>query len=455
MTHAERKDDKGREAARNAGARGDEPPRLPRMRGWVLAALGLFLFIFVAGGAWSYLTRIEGAVIAQGTVGPASGLKVVQHLEGGVVRKILVEPGDAVRAGEVLVVLDDSQLQASLAAVQAQVDAALAETARLRAERDGGEEVVFPVELRERAGVPAVRRIMEVQQALFQARRKRMRDQVKVLRQRVVALERSIEGLREELQGKEEQAKLVREEIETVRGLLARGQAVKTRLLALQRASAGLLGEQGKLRGQIAQARERITEIRLQELFVGKDFLAEVLDRLAVLQKEVAVLRERQSDLRRKLEETRIRAPVNGRVLDVLVRTIGGVVAPREPLMQIVPSDEPLVVEAQISPAAIDQVFPNQKARVLFSAFMTSSTPELAGRVRVLAPAPVVDELTRMPYYKAEIVVPPEELRRLGDEQRLVPGMPAEVFITTRAYRPIDVLLRPLLNAARRIMKET
>ena len=428
-------------------------PHLLTSGKWVALALGIILLFFGGLGIWSAWTQISGAVIALGTVSPESGIKTVQHPEGGVVRDILVHEGDKVHAGQPLLILDDSTLRANFSSINARLQADIAEMARLVAERDHARQIVFPGQFLHMANDSQTAQLMETQESLFLARRNMLASQQDVLKQKIRALEERMVGLREELKGKKKQSAYIAEEVSTVDALLKKGQALKPRLLALERTASALEGDRGRLLGELAQARESIAEIREQIIALKRDFLSRVLARLAELQKESAVLREQRADIAKKLEESEIRAPVDGRVLDLTVRTVGGVVAPRQPIMRIVPQDEPLIVDARVKVTDIDEVRPSGVARVIFSAFSSRTTPTLQGRVQMISPAPQIDPLKKQPFYQVKIVVPSRELKKLGPNKHLVPGMPAEVFITTRERSPLDIIVSPFFTAARRAFR--
>ncbi len=424
-------------------------------RRWILIGVTVILVLFGAGGAWSWLVRLEGAVIATGAVNPESGIKTIQHPDGGVVREIRVREGDLVRKDDILLVLEDEELQANLEITRDALDAALAEIARLQAERDGRQSIRFPDELIMRGRNTAG--LMRTQQQLFLARRRANLGQKEELKRKIRALELQIRGLKAELEGTEEQIALLEEQVETVGRELEQGRATRPRYLDLKARLARMKGQRGRLINEMARAGEQIAEIRLQLIRIDQVFLSNVLEQLTQRTREADELRERLTALEKKLEATRIRAPVDGKVLDLSIRTIGGVVMPGSPIMQIVPVDEPLIVDAKVRLQDIDQVQPGKTARVMITAFHVRDTPSLTGRVRTVAPAPSETELpdgTRAFLYSVEVVVPPEELRRLGTNRRLVPGMPAEVFITTQARRPLDMLLDPLIAAARRSLRE-
>lgn len=422
-------------------------------RGWVLAGLAVFALVFVGGGLWAALSRISGAVIAPGVVSPESGIKTVQHREGGTVREIRVRPGERVERGQVLLVLDDVLLQTELGVVLARLHALLAEGARLEAERDGADDIVFADVLLKLGDDPEIRRLLKTQRALFSARRNMLESQKRILEQKKAALEQQINGLEAQLRANARQQALIGEEIATVKALLGKGQARKPRLLALRRAAADMEGMRGQLLAAVARNRKSIAEIDLQITGMRRDFLAKVLDRLAEVQKEIRVLQSREAELRARLERTRIRAPVTGRVLDVTVRTVGGVVSPGQPIARIVPERETLIVEAQVRPTDIDEVRIGQQARVSFTAFASFTMPPLLGRVRQLSPAPLTDKNGEQSHFRVEVAVPPEEIAKLGRNRHLVPGMPAEVFITTRERTPLELLASPLTDALRRALR--
>ncbi len=428
------------------------PERLTARR-WILLSIAVFVLIFGAGGSWAYLARIAGAVIAPGAVSPQSGIKAIQHPEGGIVKKIFVREGAHVRAREIVMILDDKEIQANLAITRTRLFSALAEISRLEAERDGGEKIFFPPELLASAE-PIAHHAMKTQEALFRSRRNTVESQKKMLQQKIAALRRSMKGMQVELQATDAQLALIAEEVKTVSTLLEEGNALKPRLLALKRTAADLMGQKGRLNGEIAKARETIAEIRLQILGLKRDFLSRILDRLSQIQKEAGILRQQYGDLRRRLEMTRIRSPVDGKILDMTIRTIGGVVAPRQTIMHVVPENEDLIIEARISPRDIEQVSPGQRARIVFSSFTGKGrSPTLKGVVKVISPAPIIEQKTSAPYYHAEILVDRQEMARLGDLGHVVPGIPAEVYITLPERSPLQMMLRPFYDGARRAFR--
>ena len=425
------------------------------LRRWLIAGWVVVLLVFGAGGAWALFTRISGAVVAAGQVSAESGVRTVQHPDGGVVTEIRVREGDAVGKGQVLIVLQDEVLRADLGITRNKLNNVLVDIARLKAERDNAEELRFPANLVQGAtGDPQIREMMHMQRALFISRRQALRGQQQLYEQSIAAHEKAIAGLRARLKAVRRQSALVREEIGTVSGLVEKGQAIRSRLLALQREEARLEGEHGNLLEEIARRQAEIARFAQQLTQLKRDFLARVMEALVKREEEAANLKEKLHALEQKLARTEIRAPISGHVFNLAVRTIGGVIKPGNPVLQIVPDKEPLVIEAQVRPVDIDSVHPGQVAWLYFTAFSTRNTPKLKGLVRMVSPAPVAGLRGQAPYYRVEIEVPPAQLKRLGDERRIVPGMPVEVFLATRARRPFDILfVDTLLPHARRILR--
>ena len=420
---------------------------------WELVVLTLLVLLVAGGGGWAWLARIEGAVIANGAVSPQSGIKIIQHRDGGVVKEIRVREGDAVRKGDILIILKDETLRANHAITRAGLDVMLAEIARLEAEQSGAEEVIFPPELRERETAESASKAMKAQRALFRARRDALAGQKRVLGKKIEAQKKLIEGLAAQLESTGEQIRITRERTQTVEAEYREGRATRPRLLDLKSRLAGLEGEKGRLTGEIARARESIAEIRMGLIQLDEDFRAKVLSTLAERMTAAGSLREKLTALEEKLAAAEIRAPVDGRVLNLTVRTIGGVIMQGRPIMQIVPAHEPLVIEAQVQPQDIAHVHAGQKARINFTAFSSRTTPTLNGRVRTVSAAPVTNGPRRQPYYLAEVVVPVSELERLGKNRQLVAGMQAAVYMTTESRRPLNILLAPLTKVTRNALR--
>jgi membrane fusion protein, type I secretion system len=434
-------------------ARPEDVPLRPRI-GAPLAAGAFLLIAFFAGfGGWAALAPLSSATVAEGVIRVETHRKTVQHLEGGIVREILVNEGDKVTAGQVLMRLDKTQSGTTVSVLQDQQDALLALQARLEAERDGLDVVQFPPELSARQSDPKVAIVVGGQQKIFDTRRQSLRAQLGILSQRVEQLGSEIAGHKAQLVSANEQIQLTQEEIATVTDLLNRGLERKPRLLALQRQQSYLEGSRGEQLGAIAKAQQEIGEAKLQS--------ADLLDKRS---SEIALeLRDTQSRLlenRQKLgaavdvdNRMEVVAPVSGQVVDLKVHTLGGVVRPGDALLDIVPQSDELVVEARVRPVDIDAVHAGQSAQVALTAYKQRTTPRLDGRLATVSADALIDESRHISYYSAEIHIDSSELAKLNGVQ-LYPGMPAEVMIVTGERTLLQYFIQPVIDSFHRAFRE-
>jgi HlyD family type I secretion membrane fusion protein len=434
-------------------ARPEDVPLRPRI-GAPLAAGAFLLIAFFAGfGGWAALAPLSSATVAEGVIRVETHRKTVQHLEGGIVREILINEGDKVTAGQVLMRLDKTQSGTTVSVLQDQQDALLALQARLEAERDGLDAIQFPPELSARQSDPKVATVVGGQQKIFDTRRQSLRAQLGILSQRVEQLGSEIAGHKAQLVSANEQIQLTQEEIATVTDLLNRGLERKPRLLALQRQQSYLEGSRGEQLGAIAKAQQEIGEAKLQS--------ADLLDKRS---SEIALeLRDTQSRLlenRQKLgaavdvdNRMEVVAPVSGQVVDLKVHTLGGVVRPGDALLDIVPQSDELVVEARVRPVDIDAVHAGQSAQVALTAYKQRTTPRLDGRLATVSADALIDESRHISYYSAEIHIDSSELAKLNGVQ-LYPGMPAEVMIVTGERTLLQYFIQPVIDSFHRAFRE-
>jgi membrane fusion protein, epimerase transport system len=410
--------------------------------------IGLLMFFLVFGvfGIWASVAPIEGAAHGPGSVIVRSNRQLVQHLEGGIVKEIVARNGDAVRAGDALLILDDTQPLAQLEITNLQYLAMRAMEARLIAERDGLEQVNFPAEL---SGVAQnAQSEIASQTQIFVTRKASLEGSVEVLEQRISQLQSRLGGLRALQQSKQDLADSFAEELRDVESLLVEGFADKNRVRELERNAAQLRGEAAELTANISSTEIEIGETRLQILQQERKFQNEVANQLAEVQTGLKDSSERLTALRSIVQRTTITAPVDGIVNGMQVHTVGGVVPPGQPLADIVPQNEELIVEARISPMDIDRVAIGQEAMVRFSSF-SSSVPNIFGNVINVSADALTDPNTGMTYYSARVEVTPEGLRDLGD-LTLIPGMPADVFITTGSRTLLQYMMKPISSAMAR-----
>ncbi|MFM1895627.1 MAG: hypothetical protein RLZZ385_701 [Pseudomonadota bacterium] len=410
--------------------------------------VGMIIFFLVFGvfGVWAALAPIEGAAHGPGIVTVKSYRKLVQHLEGGIVKSILVQNGDHVVEGQPLLELDDTQAAAQLEIATAQFIANKAAEARLMAERDGLDSVRYPDSLL--ADDVNARSEIEAQDAIFRTRKAAYEGGIEVLEQRIEQLESRLVGLRALKESKDILARSFAEELEDVRVLLSQGFSDRTRLRELERNYAQFSGEAAELTATISTTEMQIGETRLEILQQQNEFQNQVASQLGETQTNLRDITERVNALQDVVSRTVIRASVDGIVQGMQVHTIGGVIHGGTPIAEIIPQTEELVIEAQISPLDIDRVAEGQEATIRFSAF-GSKVPTIFGRVATLSADAITDQRTGMTYYQARVEVTEEGMSNLGDLV-MVPGMPAEVFIATGSRTFLQYLFKPFTNAMAR-----
>ena len=424
------------------------------VRGPVLAGLIIVLGLLGGSGAWALLAPLNSAVIAPATLVVESNRRDVQHLDGGIVSSLHVREGSEVQAGDVLITLDPTRAQAPLLILRAAIEANRVLMARLRAEETGAQEMVLDPDIIERAQTdPALADVVRGQHALFEARRAARNGQIEVLQQRMSQLEVQITGLEAQERARQRQIALVQDELNGVNELLRNGFAPRIRALALERELAKLQGEQGEYLSTVARTRQQIGEAQLQILQVDRTFREEVAK---ILQDTQNTLRENQERLSASADVVRhleIRAPISGTVVGLTVHTVGGVLPPGRVLMQIVPERDALIIEGQVQPQDIETLQEGQEALIRFTALLQRNLPNLTGRVTLVSADRVTDERTGMPYYKIRVAPDETSLAAIAD-RRLVPGMPAEVTITTGERTAARYLLDPIVDVLRASMRE-
>jgi HlyD family secretion protein len=419
--------------------------------------LGMILFGSVAFGVggWATTTQLSGAVIAQGVVVVDSSVKKVQHATGGIVGELRVREGDRVNAGDILIRLDETQTLANATIVTKGLDELLARQARLEAERDGAEKIVFPKILldRTRESNSEAGRAITAERTLFDLRRQSRSGQKAQLQEKSAQLENEIKGFEGQAGAKQKEVDLIRQELEGVRSLWQKNLVPITRLNSLERDAARLEGERSQLSGMIAQSKGKIAEIGLQIIQIDQDLRTEVGKDLIETRSKLSELSERKTAAVDQLNRIDIRAPQSGRVHELSVHTVGGVISPGEQIMLIVPDADSLAVEVKIAPRDIDQVYVGQTATMRFAAFNQKTTPEIDGEVSLVSADITQEQRTGTSYYTGRVLLSLEELAKLGSA-KVLPGMPVEVFIKTPGRTALSYLLKPLQDQAGRAFKE-
>jgi HlyD family secretion protein len=417
--------------------------------------VGLAVVALLAGGlgGWASTAQISGALIAPGSVVVESNVKKVQHPTGGVVGEVRARDGDVVKAGDVVVRLDDTVTKASLAIVTKNLDGLLARGARLEAEQRGLDRIVFPKTLLERADDPDVKAVMASESKLFEVRVNGRAGQKSQLRERVTQLNEEIAGLTAQEKAKDQEIALVEKELVGVRDLYDKHLVQLTRLTTLERDLARLSGERAQYIASRAQAKGKITETELQIIQIDKDMISDVSKDLRETNDKIGEFVERKVTAEDQLRRVDIRAPQDGMVLQSTVHTVGGVITAGDAIMLIVPQADDLQVEAKVNPQDIDKLQVGQKTLLRLSAFNQRTTPELNGVVTRVSPDVTTDQRTGQSYYTIRISMPPEEVARLGDV-KLIPGMPVEAFVQTGERTLISYLIKPLSDQLMRAFRE-
>ncbi len=413
----------------------------------------LVLLLFGVCGGWAAVAQLDSAVVAPALVTVEYYRKTVQHLEGGIVREIAVRDGDVVNVGDVLMRLDDTQARAELEIVLNQFLASRTLEIRLMAERDQADAIKVPDDLKPYMNDPRAVELFNAQKRLFEARRNAVRGEIAVLEQRIGQLQERIRGLEDLSKSTQKRIALYNDEIVDLRKLFERGLGDKMRLRMLERDAAEMEGNLAEQKASMASSRIQIGETQLQIAQIKKQFLTDVVAELRNTQTQTFDLQERMRALRDKLARTEIRAPSHGSVVGLVVHTEGAVIGPGTPLLEIVPKDENLVIEAQLQPTDVDKVRVGQSADVRFVAFSQRTTPVVTGQVVNVSADRLVDRATNMPYFLTRILVPEEEMKALKGLD-LVPGMPAEVIIKTGKRTLLDYLMRPLTDGLARAFRE-
>jgi HlyD family secretion protein len=416
---------------------------------------GVLIVLLLAGGvgSWAATTQIAGALIAQGSIVVDSNVKKVQHPTGGVVGKLNVQDGDRVKAGDILVQLDDTITRANLAIVTKGLDELTARKARLEAERDGAEAVSFPRMLLAHSDEPSVAIAIANERKLFELRRNARLGQKAQLKQRITQLQDEISGLNAQQEAKAREIALIGKELDGVRELWKNNLVQITRLTALERDAARLEGERAQLIALVAQAKGKISETELQVIQIDQDLSSEVAKDMREVDAKYGEFVERKVAAEDQLKRIDIRAPQDGVVLESKVHTVGGVIPAGDTIMLIVPETDKLQVEAKINPRDIDQIQPGQSAILRFSAFNLRTTPEINGTITRIAADTTTDQRTGQTYYNTRIAMTKGEIARLG-EVKLIPGMPVEAFVQTGERSVMSYLIKPLQDQFMRAFRE-
>lgn len=402
--------------------------------------LGVFLL-------WAAFAPLNQGAAAGGFVTVADYRKVVQHQYGGTVKEILVKEGQEVKKGQVLIKLEDSEIQARFTQIRGEYFSALAARARLQAERAFGVKVLYPDEVLELKEEPEIKRILQAQEELFRARRAKIETDKKVIMESIRGLKDYTEQLRAQIKSYESQLNIVKTQIQSLKNLSEEGYYPKNRFLDLERMAEDLRGRISETLANQSRAEATAQEYMMRLSALERDYLREVESELAEVEKRLPGLRDSYYALKDMLDKTEIKSPEDGTVMGLRVHTIGGVISAGHPIMEIVPKNSELIIEAKLLPNDIEDVKVGQSADLHFVALDPKKTPVLEGKVIYISPDTQIDEASRMPFYLVRVKINEETLEKIRKiNKEITPGMPVQVVIKTGSRTFLSYLLKPFID---------
>lgn len=435
------------------GLPADDPRRDIRVGGAIVIAF----FVILLG--WAALAPLDAAVPAQGVIAVSGNRQSVQHREGGVVTAINVKEGQRVNAGDILVEMAAPDLRAQERALTSDYLTNLAQRSRLMAERAGQGNFAPPAEFANLSAEDQVlaAQALNLQRAQLQARLSSMSAQQSVLGQRSRQLGEQQGGYSEQIASLREQQRLLSDEISGLRKIQEKGFASENRIRALERALADLKGREAAMRAEIARAGEGKGETRMQSVSIERTALEQVATELRETQARLSDVLPKLIAVREQLQRARVRSPASGQVVGLSVFTIGGVVAPGQTLMEIVPEHKTLVIQAQVNPGDADDVYRGQTAQIRFVSVNDQTLPLLTGTVRTISADSFTDEKSGLSYFRAEVDVAPDQLQKVRGalgRGELRPGLPVEVLLNVRKRTALQYALEPLTRNLWRSLRE-
>jgi protease secretion system membrane fusion protein len=416
--------------------------------GWWIVLVGFVGFVL-----WASFAPLDKGVPISGTVTVASNLQAVQHQTGGIIDSILVKEGDHVKLGQVLVRMNDIQTKAQAEITRVQLYAARAVEARLLAERDGKHEITFPAELLSQQADPRIANNMIIQNQLFTSRKLALHHEIAALDENSAGLKVQLRGLEASKASKSQQLKLLEEQVSNLRDLANDGFVPRNRVLDLERTYTQLTGEISADIGNIGRIQRQIAELQQRRIQLQQEHQKEVRQKLSDIQREADALNSRLIGQDFELANIEVKAPVDGIVVGMNVFTEGGVIGSGFKLMDIVPSDDLLVITGQVPVHLIDKVHIGLDVDLIFSALNQKKTPNIPGTVTQVSADRLTDERTGLPFYNIKAKVTPEGMKQLSDQQ-IRAGMPVEIFIKTGERSLMSYLFKPILDRVHSSMSE-
>ena len=431
----------------------DVPPAAAEARR--AGRIGLWALAIGFGGflLWAGFAPLDEGVPGQGMVAIDTKRKAVQHLSGGIVKEVLVREGDEVKEGQLLIRLDEAVARANFESVRQRYLGLRAMQGRLQAEQMGAAKITFHPDLEAASADPLIRQQMLNQEQLFATRRSLLRSDLQSIEESLQGQQGLLQAYGGMLENRRTQLRLINEELGNLRGLVKEGYAPRNRQLEMERMVADSSTAIADLLGNTVRAQRTVGELRQRAMSRQQDFRREVETQMADVSREVLSEEQKFKAVTNDLDRTEIKAPVAGQVVSLAVQTVGGVVQAGQKLMDIVPENEPLLLEAHVAPHLIDRVQADMPVDVRFNSFANSPQLVVLGKVVSVSADLLTEPQTGIPYYLARVQVTPEGTKTLGKRQ-LHPGMPVEVVFKTGERTMLTYLLHPLLKRVSASMKE-
>lgn len=431
-----------------------DPTLKKRMRKPMIIGALVIGVLVVGLGLWASFTPLSTGITAPAEVRVEANSKTMRHREGGIVRQILVREGQLVRAGQPLILYNDVEARAAYDVYQNQADTLLAQAARFTAEATGRDSLEFPPELMSRVSDPRVAGMVRDQQFLFSTRLQLFQSQTSVLSQRLDQIETQIQGQQAQVAAVEEQSTLTGEEMAGYQTLYEKGYAPKNLILRYQRTMAELAGRKGSLNADIGRLRQQIGETRMQMVSVRDQRESQAAEGLRETQSRLADVLPRLTTAKQTLDSTVVRSPVDGYVFALTQFTVGGVTAPGEVLMEVVPADSPLMVTAMIKPSDVDEVRVGMDARVRLNGLNQRFHSPMPAKVVLVSADRITNQQTGEAYYRVDLRIDPKELANIKPGLKVTPGMPASAMIVTGSRTVMGFLISPITDTMRDAFRE-
>ena len=424
------------------------------LRGPAIACLSVVIAFFGVFGVWAAVAPMSSAAVATGVVSPEGSRKIIQHLEGGIIKTLHVREGDVVKKGDLLITLDETLARASYTTLDVQALRFSAMKMRIEALQNKVKDLDLASKFKNAMENPDFAAFIANEMRIFELRQRTLEQQKGIYEQQIEQMKEEIRGYEAQIESTASQLGFIDDELKDTRWLHEQGLSRKPRILELERMRASLVGNQGQYVQSIAKARQKISEIQLTQIDLENKFFNEQNDLLLKTNSDLAQTEERIGGTRDILARTVIRAPTNGIVVNLRFKTTTGVIKAGEPILDIVPTDEDLVIEARIQPTDINVLKPGQTAQVHLTPYHTRYTRLLQGSLREISADSLTDEKTGARYYKAYIIVDHNSIQAIEENIELAAGMPAEIFIRTGEHTFLAYLMEPFTRSLRRSFRE-